>query len=131
LGKANAKRRQFFFYCRTHQERLATVSHAEQNPHRSMLTNSEINSAVPKSAVSKPSNFYTTATTLIPSKVEFVDDGFDEVQSNSTLATNLRTDLSSMRLLVPLLSDYTEPGMPFECPYCRKLLQVNGQQGWK
>ena len=50
-----------------------------------------------KSNITKPSNAHTAATTLVPTSLDLIDDGFDDIASNSTLATNLRTDPASYK----------------------------------
>lgn len=130
LGKANAKRRGFFFYCRDHQERLTQQKSVKQDVQQPRLQGG-VHTINGKSSISKPSNVLTTATTFVPARLEVTDDGFDDIHSNTTLATNLRTDATGSRLLVPLLSDFAQPGETFECPYCRQLHKFNGQKGWK
>lgn len=139
LGRANATRRNYFRYCRTHREKLGRqdVSHfgeattkagdldQAQTPHHPNLKTSA------KSAYSKPSNMHTIASSLGVVDMQAVDDGFDDAASFSTLANSVTNDEANQALSVPKLTDIAQPGTDFECPYCFTMQKFNGQQGWK
>lgn len=139
LGESNAKRRNYFRWCRTHREKLAgpLVSHSDEaKPNlrdrcvaKSTLLSIPMTSA--QTADSRPSNVHTVASTLGFVDMQAVDDGFDDTCSISTMATSVFEDQGSHALSVPKLTDIAEPGVDFECPYCLTIQKLNGDRGWR
>jgi len=138
LGKANAMRRQYLSYCRTHHEKLSIPpvhpNAGEVDTNRNYCD--QVAPSLPDTGwiarSSKASAVQTKASTLGPVDLEAHDDGFDDTRSYTTLATSMGNDAcNGRRLKVPSLTDYCTAGEVFECPYCCTLGKFNGQLSWK
>ena len=126
LGKANAKRREYFWYCRTHRNRLAVEAKYVQT-REDKLWHARKETAcfshlasLPRTAArtegTKPSMVETSASTLGPVNLKNVDDVFDEIRSNSTMANSVFGNKENDLLSIPKLVDVASPGTDFECP---------------
>ena len=138
LGKAITRRREFFRFRQNHKEKISVLPKqakiAGVRTEARTLRSAQTTALVPEKAAaatlhSRPSAVQTAATTLVPGP-EVIDTGFDDTDA-STVATSVCFDQGPNALRIPNLSDHGTPGVPFECPYCRRLQKFNGQRGWR
>lgn len=87
-------------------------------------------SNAPSTAIASPhSLMQTTATTAIAHPA-LIDDGFD-ARDATTVASTVHFRQGELAIAIPPLTDFTEIGVPFDCPYCAKPQAFNGQSGWR
>lgn len=137
LAKANAKRRDFFRYAREHKQRLSSNSHTVESKEQTEKRLERADQArqhdtAPTRSTAftfEQSRMQTTATTAIAQPVP-IDDGLD-VKDASTVASTVCFRQSENALTIPPLTDFGKVSVPFDCPYCAKPQEFNGQSGWR
>ena len=142
LGKAITRRRQYLWYCRKHRDKLALELEEEKK---------EVWSAERKTAVSgvrdqqsskdakgyavgsKPASTLalTTASTLVPTNLDTVEEESDGDRSETSYATSVGDDSSSHKLRVPPPPEESGKGKHFECPYCRTIQTIKSLHSWR
>lgn len=138
LGKAITKRREFLRYCRSHRERIASNPEPTppQAPNNGLEARERCSRGPSGSTIESTPHLRqgpppTVASTFDLAAPQPVDNGWDDAYSVSTLATTVVGSQSPDDLQVPRLADFSEPGQPFECPYCRTIQRFNAQQSWR
>ena len=142
LGTANVQRRQYLRYARDHHERLA---HDKILRAEAQVTTAPLETTLrdlrrdqgPKTLHSRPTLAPTKASTLdmnlMPAnaiqKIEAYD--LDDAVSQTTTVFTSAADDGDANLDVIKLSEVCKDGQPFECPYCRTVVQTKSQRSWR
>ena len=142
LGKAITRRRQYLWYCREHRDKLAL----EPEEAKKEVWSTERKTAVSGvrdqqsskdaksyAAGSKPPSTLalTTASTLVPTKLDTVEEESDGDRSETSYATSVGDDSSSYKLRVPPPPEESDKGNHFECPYCRSIQTIKSLHSWR
>ena len=146
IGKANAKRRQFFLYREKHREKLSqgVTGDAAPNPPMDLLKSAkgtptqnagtEFHSQ-PSGQRSRETFPSTAATTLILKTNTNIDLNVDECDSdNGRSVTSFATSVgegSDDVVQFPPQPEASINGKEFECPYCWTIISVKNWQAWK
>lgn len=143
LGKANARRREYFKYCKRHHQKLAQVPEA---PKMEAAPSEEIplsqHSSAPIAQFDNGTQSHipsdrsasvlqpTTASTYIEKLHETMIEEHLESQSVTSYATSLENK-DEEELSLPPQPKESMQGMPFECPYCYTIQIVKHERAWK
>ncbi|KAH7028839.1 uncharacterized protein B0I36DRAFT_363460 [Microdochium trichocladiopsis] len=119
LGAANAKRRQFFKYCRDHKTRLSHEHEEENRPTGSRAARTELVS-------SKATTFVQPVLLDTGNYTCEIDE--DDAVSQMTAST---VSGGKMTLSLPRLATLSPDGDPFECPICRTFQDFLTERGWQ
>ena len=147
IGKANAKRRQYFTYREKHREKLSQNVTEDARPRANRILESkslrdsrshnvdvELHSQ-PSGQRSRETFPSTAATTLILKASGHVDLNMTEVDSeNEQSMTSIATSVeegSDRNVQFPPQPEASLNGREFECPYCWTIVAVRNWQAWK
>jgi hypothetical protein len=117
LGKANSQRRAFFKYRQEHNEKL-TQGLKNKLEDNKLEGTGTIASSIPS---------YLKDEGLAIPLIE-QDENSDSGIPQTSYATSVG---DSGRLRVPSLPKENMDGTPFECPFCRRIIEVNDRRAWK
>ena len=147
VGKANAKRRQYFLYREKHREKLSQGVTEDARPIADKIPESKSVKNIPSHNVdvefhSQPSGQRsretfpsTAATTLILKANSNVDLSLIEVESDAGQSmTSFATSVgegSDQNVQFPPQPEASMNEREFECPYCWTIVTVRNWQGWK
>jgi hypothetical protein len=150
LGKAITLRRQFLRYCRDHHEKLARVEKEQIGPTSPMELEPELDATTiggndPRGTRNDEVMTFisgltgtlapTTATTLIPTRLEALQETEDVIDDDSRSQTSYATsgveDDEINHMTVIRLEEVRRTAAPFECPYCWSIQTVNNQRAWR
>lgn len=143
LGKAITLRWQYLKYCHEHHHRLAK----DKKHHEAyQLPSQEWRSLrMLESEMQQPNTEHhpdtenrasrtlklIVASTLAPSLLHKTDDLSDENLSLTSYATSRGDDNSSSKPKVPSFPETAASGMPFECPYCWGIQNLEDERSWR
>lgn len=152
LGRANTKRRQFLRYCREHHERLAhdrdgkEVSKnvaslpaerdiglkVDENTVEESMPNQTVNPFLKATSSEVYTRQSTHASTLDVSRLQTVNEDFDddEIKSSTTFASMADPESQSI-LNLPSLADISQGQAVFECPLCHSVKAFKREKAWK
>jgi len=128
LGKANARRREYFKYCRLHHQSLSSLSDPGPGP-----AISETRLTQRHGAARSEGNFNsvpsTTASTYLPQMVPAMINHAEEASVKSYARSIV--DPESGGLSLPPRPKESEDGSPFECPYCYMIQEADSDHVWR
>ena len=132
LGEANARRRQYFKYCRDHDERLSTVGVKDNSVNAKTQRYPEAGVSAPDKTVltveKKPSLLADTeATAFVANETAQMEmlrvAETPKAMSEVSFATSI-ADISDEGFSFPSVPVEAENGTPFLCPYCFRLQKL-------
>jgi ankyrin repeat protein len=141
LGRAITQRRQFLRYARNHRDKKSKEE--QENVAEDSLP---ANTSLPRGPIPVPASVYhaesvsgkppstldrTTASTLVITKLEEIDNVSETAQTETSFATSLADDDEHKVIEVIPLSKVRKDNAAFECPYCWTIQTIKKQSAWK
>lgn len=135
LGKANARRREYFKYCETHRESLASLPPSEDTPAPS---GPRQGTRRDETATRSEAHFSFVPSTSASTYIEqYQRPGSDNMMVNHAEEVSVKSYAKSIvfpgneGLTLPPRPKESENGSPFECPYCYMIQEVDGDHVWR
>jgi hypothetical protein len=146
LGKANSKRRQLLQYYERHHKRVAGNPRVPADFNADELH--DFADLEFESLADTTNQTVTTVSTFVPAdgitamsldaaglNAPVLDAGLDDEHDFDTRSiTSYASSIGNadrLRVPPPPNEESAFEGIPFECPYCFSLVNVEGQQSWK
>ncbi|KAJ4294170.1 hypothetical protein N0V90_007860 [Kalmusia sp. IMI 367209] len=143
LGRAITQRRHYLSYIRDHRDKLeGALAHNEALKHvaptpqivvqQLPTMKSQLDSA------SRPSTFFTKATSLAPGSITTQmlsaeeSDSENDLKSHTTVSRSLDGELDvSATVKIPKLDDLRAASKEFECPFCFQMKRYKNERVWR
>lgn len=137
LGKANAQRRQWLGYRRSHHEKLAR--HEPQDARETDLLevdnkyipNETMESEVADGAGPEPSIADTKATTYVDRTGTGLESMSPTMHTETFFSQSSFGGSNEWHLLIPRPPISSADGQPFQCPYCFNIIEISGRNTWQ
>jgi hypothetical protein len=134
LGKANARRREYFKYCETHRQSLGSVP-SEDTPAPS---GPRQGTRRDETATRSEGHFSFVPSTSASTYIEqYQRPGSDNMMVNHAEEVSVKSYAKSIvfpgneGLTLPPPPKESENGSPFECPYCYMIQEVDNDHVWR
>jgi len=125
LGKANARRREYFKYCESHHQSLSSDVRESRRSETATRSEGYVTGLVPS----------TTASTFMEQMASNAHANFfsEDVSVKSYARSILVREgggVAEPSLTVPPRPKEGLDGLPFECPYCYTILEMESKEVW-
>ncbi|KAF2808968.1 uncharacterized protein BDZ99DRAFT_343877, partial [Mytilinidion resinicola] len=141
LGRAITQRRHYLSYIQDHREKLEGILIQEETrtPEPVALESHAPSRQLPESS-SRPSTFFTKASSLTPSQIapqmlttEEESDSESDARSYTTISRSVNGDLdSSATVKIPKLDELRIGSKKeVECPFCFRIRKFKNEQVWR
>lgn len=122
LGQAITHRREFLRYCQEHHLRAASEPSSEQPPNDGI-------DELQNPSVAAP----TTSASTFFEDIPELDAELPDDRSQTTFATFVADEDEGDIDRIVSLREVTEgrDGLPFECPYCKRIQDIDKERDWR